>query len=256
VSSDQVLLSMSGVHAGYGSADVLHGIDLTLNRGQITAIMGANGAGKTTLLKAMMGLIPLSAGRIELAGQLLTGQDPTAISNLGMALVPEGRGVFASQSVESNLLAAGYPIRRDRRRLREAVKAIYERFPMLAERRKAKAGMLSGGQARVLSIAMALVTEPQLLLLDEPSLGLAPIVIDDVFDAIETFRAEGKTVLLVEQNADVALAAADHAHIMHLGRITVSGSADDLAHNDELESAYLGFAKRGLGATNRGGSAR
>jgi branched-chain amino acid transport system ATP-binding protein len=240
VNSDQVLLSVSGVRAGYGKADVLHGIDLTLMRGQITAIMGANGAGKSTLLKAMMGLIPLSAGRIELAGELLTGQECTAISNLGMALVPEGRGVFGSQSVESNLLAAGWPIRRDRQRLRRAVKDVYERFPLLAERRKTKAGSLSGGQARVLSIAMALVTEPQLLLLDEPSLGLAPIVIDDVFDVVEALRAEGRTILLVEQNADVALAAADDAHIMNLGRITLSGAAQDVAQDAGLEMAYLG----------------
>jgi branched-chain amino acid transport system ATP-binding protein len=238
--SDDVELSVNEVTVGYGQADVLHAVTLQLLRGHVTALMGANGAGKSSLLKAIMGLIPLTSGDIRLRDRSITGKSTTEISALGVALVPEGRGIFASQTLESNLLAAGWAVRSDRKRLRANVAEMYARFPLLARRRSSRAGTLSGGESRILSIAMALMTGPSVLLLDEPSLGLAPLVIDSVLDVIDGLKNEGKTILLVEQNAQVALEVSGDGHLLHLGHIVASGSPETLAQHEDLQEAYLG----------------
>jgi branched-chain amino acid transport system ATP-binding protein len=245
MSAAQPVLVVEGLHVGYGRADVLHGVDLALMPGRVTALMGANGAGKTSLLKAIMGLVPLSSGDIRLRGGSIAGRNATHMATLGLALVPEGRGIFPSQTVEANLLAAAWPIRARRRKLHDSAAQMYERFPLLARRRRARAGSLSGGEARILSIAMALMIEPQVLLLDEPSLGLAPVMIDSVLDVIEALRDEGRTILLVEQNAQAALAVSDDGHLLHLGRVVSSGRPEDLVRHEDLQEAYLGSKPAG-----------
>jgi branched-chain amino acid transport system ATP-binding protein len=236
----QPILATSEISAGYGQAEVLHRVDLTLGEGEVVALMGANGAGKTSLLKVIMGLLRTNSGDIRLRGERILGLSPTEICRRGVALVPEGRGVFASQSVESNLIAAAWAVGGRSRDLRNRAGKIYERFPLLGQRRALRAGTLSGGEARILSIAMALMLQPQVLLLDEPSLGLAPMMIDSVLDVVEELRDEGKAILLVEQNAQAALAVASAAHLLHLGRIVASGPAEELAHHEDLQEAYLG----------------
>jgi len=237
--ADEVL-AVHGLRVGYGGADVLHGVSVSLARGELTTIMGANGAGKTTLLKSIMGLVRVSEGDIRLQGESLVGKGSSEIAGLGVALVPEGRGIFPSQSIESNLCVGGWPLRGGRKVQRAMLTVVYDRFSTLYDRRTRKAGTLSGGEARLLSIAMALMADPIVLLLDEPSLGLAPLVIESVFGVIEALRDEGRSVLLVEQNAEMALRAADAAHIVHLGRVTMSGKPSELAGHPDVQAAYLG----------------
>ncbi|AKQ57015.1 ABC transporter ATP-binding protein [Bordetella hinzii] len=231
-------LTVRGLKAGYGRIEVLHGIDLDLPRGQLVALVGANGAGKTTLLRALSGLVPTRAGRVELLGRDISRDPPDSRVRAGLAQVLEGRQVFGPLSVEDNLLLGGY-VRA--RQARERMDEMFALFPVLAEKRALAAGTLSGGQQQMLAIARALMSRPRVLLLDEPSMGLAPLLVREVLDVVARLRDLDMPVLLVEQNARAALALADHAYVLEVGRITVSGSGQALLRDPRVMAAYLGL---------------
>ncbi len=231
-------LSVRGLKAGYGRIEVLHGIDLDLPRGRLVALVGANGAGKTTLLRTLSGLVPARAGRVELLGKDISRDPPDSRVRAGLAQVLEGRQVFGPLSVEDNLLLGGY-VRP--RQARERMDEMFALFPVLAEKRALAAGTLSGGQQQMLAIARALMSQPKVLLLDEPSMGLAPLLVREVLDVVARLRDLDMPVLLVEQNARAALALADHAYVLEVGRITVSGSGQALLRDPRVMEAYLGL---------------
>jgi branched-chain amino acid transport system ATP-binding protein len=232
-------LRVCEVSAGYGRVPVLKNVSLVAPAGQIVALMGANGAGKSTLLSCLMSLNPIMKGEIWFGDRRIDVLKTEQITKGGLALVPEGRRVFATQTIASNLLISSWP-RRKSGDLLELREQMYQRFPILGLRRRMRAGTLSGGEAQMLSIAMALMTEPKVLLLDEPSLGLAPLVIDQVYEHIQSLKEEGKTILLVEQNTDRALHIADQAYVLRLGEVVLNGSGASLADSPELRAAYLG----------------
>jgi branched-chain amino acid transport system ATP-binding protein len=233
------LLEVAGLTAGYGAAEVLHGVDLAVAEGGATAVLGANGAGKTTLLRAITGGVR-RAGRIAFDGTDIASRRTDQIARLGVGHVPQGRGTLDRLSVRENLLA-GALLRKDRREVRADVADCLRLFPRLAERIDASAGNLSGGEQQMLAIARALMGRPRLLLLDEPSLGLAPRVTAEVYAALRRLRAErGLTLLLVEQNARIALDLVDDAAVVEAGRLTLTGPAAEIAGNDAVRRAYLG----------------
>jgi len=232
-------LIVQGLVARYGRVEALHGVDLHVPQGCITCLVGANGAGKTTLLRALSGLLRPAAGSATWNGARLLGLPVHRIAALGIAHVPEGRKVFGGLSVAENLALGAWGLR-DRGvegRLRESV---LRRFPRLRERLTQKAGSLSGGEQQMLAVGRALMAAPRLLMLDEPSMGLAPLLEDEIFAAIAELRADGVTVLLVDQNASAALDIADTAYVLETGRIALSGRAADLAHDPAVAAAYLG----------------
>jgi branched-chain amino acid transport system ATP-binding protein len=232
------LLRVRELSAGYGPVEVLHGIDLDVEVGEVAVILGANGAGKTTTMRAISGMIP-RRGVIEVAGQIITRSSPDSIVRLGVAQVPQGRGTFTDLSVEDNLRAGAY-VRRDHE-VASDIDLWYETFPRLADRRAQKAGTLSGGEQQMLAIARALMSRPKLLLCDEPSLGLAPLITKELFQIIKRLNEQrGLTVLLVEQNANLALDIAQHVCLLENGRIAAAGSAADIAGDDAVRRAYLG----------------
>jgi branched-chain amino acid transport system ATP-binding protein len=232
------LLSVSGLRAGYGPVNVLEGIDIEVNEGEIVVILGANGAGKTTTMRAISGTIPRS-GSIALNGQDIAKSKPEAIVKAGIAQVPQGRGTFPELSVEDNLKVGAY-VRGDG--LDADLERWFAQFPRLAERRTQRAGSLSGGEQQMLAIARALMSRPKLLLCDEPSLGLAPLITKDLFGVIARLNAEeGLSVLLVEQNANLALKIAHRVYLLETGRIVASGTAAELEADDSVRKAYLGF---------------
>jgi branched-chain amino acid transport system ATP-binding protein len=229
------LLELSDVTARYGQVVALHGISLTVDDGEIVSILGANGAGKTTTLRAVSGTVR-RAGDVVLAGKRLQRATPEAVARAGVAHVPEGRGIFAELTVWENLRMGGYTARRP------DFATAFEYFPWLHERRSQQAGTLSGGEQQMLALARAFVTRPRLLMLDEPSLGLAPLVTREVFRVVtELNRQHGVAVLVVEQNAAVALAAAQRGYVLETGRVAVDGTADELKANDAVRTAYLGY---------------
>jgi branched-chain amino acid transport system ATP-binding protein len=232
------LLDVSGLEIAYGGIKAVKGIAIEVHEGELVTLIGANGAGKTTTLKALAGLLRPSRGRIEYNGRDITGTPAHELVGLGLALVPEGRGVFARLTVEENLAMGAY-IRRD-----AAVAADFERayalFPRLAERRRQLAGTLSGGEQQMLAIARALMSRPKLLLLDEPSMGLAPLMVQKIFETIKAVAAEGVTLLLVEQNAKRALEVCNRGYVMESGTIALADSAAALLVNPEVRRAYLG----------------
>jgi branched-chain amino acid transport system ATP-binding protein len=232
-------LRVCEMSAGYGKVAVLKKVSLIAPAGQIVALIGANGAGKSTFLRCIMSLNPIMRGEIWFGDARLDTLNTGQIARAGLALVPEGRRVFASQTIASNLLIGAWP-RRKSADLLERRDWMYERFPILGSRRRMHAGTLSGGEAQMLSIAMALMTEPRVLLLDEPSLGLAPLVIDQVYEHIQSLKEEGRTILLVEQNTDRALRIADEAFVLRLGEVVLQGTGASLANSPELKAAYLG----------------
>lgn len=232
-------LRVCGMSAGYGRVPVLKEVSLTASAGQVVALIGSNGAGKSTFLHCIMSLSPIMKGEIWFGETRLDTLSTEQITRTGLALVPEGRRVFASQTIASNLLIGAWA-RRKSADLLERRERMYDRFPILGSRRRMLAGTLSGGEAQMLSIAMALMTEPAVLLLDEPSLGLAPLIIDQVYEHIQALRDEGKTILLVEQNTDRALRIADEAFVLRLGEIVLHGTGASLADSAELKAAYLG----------------
>ncbi len=234
-----MLLEVRGLKVAYGGINAVKGIDLDVRAGEIVALIGANGAGKTTTLKALAGLLAPTAGSVHYDGQNVTGTPAFALVRRGLALVPEGRGVFARLTVEENLAMGAY-IRDDKAGIAHDREHAYATFPRLAERRGQLAGTLSGGEQQMLAIARALMCKPRLLLLDEPSMGLAPIVVQKIFETIRTVAREGVTLLLIEQNARLALQTCDRGYVMESGLITLSGEAKSLLDNPGVRRAYLG----------------
>jgi ABC-type branched-subunit amino acid transport system ATPase component len=235
----QVLLDVSELAVSYGAIRAVQDVSLQVNRGEIVALIGANGAGKSTVLNALSGLIPAHGGRARFDGLDLLGAQPQAIVRAGLVQVPEGREILARLSVQDNLSLGGWT-RSDRAAAASDIEAIMEQFPILRERRRLAAGQLSGGEQQILAIARALVAKPRLLLLDEPSLGLAPMLVETVFALVETIRDEGITVLLVEQNARRALELADRGYVVETGRVVLTGTGEDLSRDPEVQRAYLG----------------
>ncbi len=234
------MLALDAVEMAYGAIQAVKGVSLEIHAGEVVAIIGANGAGKSTLLKGIVGLERLNAGRLWIDGEDCTHMPPHLRGGLGFAFSPEGRGVFPDQTVRENLMLGAYTARRDTARVEALIAQEFERFPRLAEREHQLAGTLSGGEQQMLAISRALMSQPRLLLLDEPSLGLAPLIIADIFRSIRALRASGLTILLVEQMANQALAVADRAYVLETGRITLQGSGAELLNNPAVRAAYLG----------------
>jgi branched-chain amino acid transport system ATP-binding protein len=232
------MLAIGGLRSGYGKFEVLHDVGLTIEPGQIVALIGANGAGKTTLLKTISGLIRPTAGTIEFDGHDIARRAPHKIVALGLSQVPEGRAILKRMTVLDNLRMGAF-IRSDSE-IDSDIDAVFQRFPALAERRDRMAGTLSGGEQQMLAIGRALVARPRLLLLDEPSLGLAPKFITRIFLTLRELQKEGKTILLVEQNARQALQVADRGYVMERGRIVLSGTGQELLNMPEVQQTYLG----------------
>ena len=231
-------LSIRGLRSGYGKIEVLHDVTLDVARGQIVTLIGANGAGKTTLLKTISGLLRPSAGSITFEGKSIVRRPPHKIAELGISHVPEGRAILKRMTVIDNLRMGAY-VRNDSE-IAEDIEAALARFPLLSERRLQIAGTLSGGEQQMLAIGRALVARPRLLLFDEPSLGLAPKIVSQIFLTLRELKNEGKTILLVEQNARQALRVADHGYVLERGRIIYSGSGEELLNMPEVQRAYLG----------------
>ncbi len=234
------LLDVRGLGAQYGSTPVLHGIDFAVAEGGITAILGANGAGKTTLLRAVCNMIRTS-GEVRLAGTRIDGQATETIVRRGLAHVPDGRGTFMNLSVEDNLRLGAYT-RRDRAEVAGDCERMYAHFPRLKERRRQQAGTLSGGEEQMLAVSRALMLRPRLLLLDEPSFGLAPLIVQQLFGILRTInQSERIGMLLVEQNASMALALADQAYLLETGRVVMSGPAETIRNDEQVRRSYLGY---------------
>lgn len=233
------LLEVSGLKARYGPIEALHGLDFSVAKGQLVALVGANGAGKTTLLRVLSGVHRAATGTIRFDGVDISRLVPHKRVAIGICQVPEGRQVFGPMSVEDNILLGAY--RRQNAQLGERMEQAYSLFPVLKEKRKLPAGTLSGGQQQMLAIARALMGEPKLLLLDEPSLGLAPLLAAEILRVVDRLRRQGITILLVEQNARAALAIADVGYVVETGRILQSGSGLDLLESDDVKRAYLGM---------------
>lgn len=238
------ILKIQGLHAGYGRAEVLRGIHLEAAPGSIITVIGPNGAGKSTLLNALMGILP-SSGVIEYAGQSIASLPLEERVMLGIALVPERRELFGSMSVQDNLVLGAFrQVRLHNKQWREQMDVVFELFPRLKERRDQLAGTLSGGERQMLAVGRALMSRPSLLMLDEPSLGLAPLVVKEIFRTIDALRKTGVTTLLVEQNARAALETADYGYVLETGEIALQGPASDLATDPRVIDTYLGAARK------------
>lgn len=233
------MLEVKNLEVYYGSIHAIKNISFEVNEGEIITLIGANGAGKTTTLHSISGLIKPKSGEITFCGNNLMNTDAYKIPKLGLAQVPEGRRVFSKMSVLENLEMGAY-IRSDKQNLNKDFEMIFERLPRLKERRKQPAGTLSGGEQQMLAIGRALMSKPKMLLLDEPSMGLAPILVQEIFNIINDVNKDGVTILLVEQNAKMALNVADRAYVLETGSIAMSGNADDLSNDPEVNKAYLG----------------
>ena len=233
------ILEVKDLEVYYGVIQAIKGISFEVNQGEIIALIGANGAGKTTTLQTITGLIPSKAGTITYEGQDITKIPGYKLVGMGIAHVPEGRRVFAELSVLQNLKLGAYT-RNDKNEMEETLKMIYERFPRLEERKNQMAGTLSGGEQQMLAMGRALMSQPKIILMDEPSMGLSPIFVNEIFDIIKEVSESGTTVLLVEQNAKKALSIADRAYVLETGRITLEGKASDLLHDESVQKAYLG----------------
>ena len=233
------LLEVKNLEVYYGVICALKGISFEVNEGEIVSLIGANGAGKTTMMQSVVGLLPKRGGSVIFDGHDITRTPCHKIVSLGMTQVPEGRRIFQELSVYENLLMGAYTVK-DQQKFKADLEEIYERFPRLAERRNQIAGTLSGGEQQMLAMSRALMIHPKLLMLDEPSMGLAPILVDQIFDIIKELNAAGTTILLVEQNANKALEIADRAYVLETGSIMLSGTGAELARSDVVRKAYLG----------------
>lgn len=233
------LLEVKGLEVYYGVIQALKGIDFEVNEGEIVTLIGANGAGKTTTMQSIIGLIPPKAGTVSFEGKDITHLHCHKIVSLGMSQVPEGRRIFQELTVYQNLLMGAY-IQKDKKAIKEDIKKIYARFPRLEERKNQIAGTLSGGEQQMLAMGRALMSRPKLLMLDEPSMGLSPLLVDEVFTIIKDLNKEGTTVLLVEQNAGKSLAISDRAYVLENGKIVLSGTGEELLQSEEVKKAYLG----------------
>ena len=232
------LLKVEDVHVYYGAIHAIKGISFEVNQGEIVTLIGANGAGKSTTLNTVVGLLRPRSGHIEFDGKSIVGFPASKMVSLGMALCPEGRRIFQQMTVRENLEMGGYS--RPAAEIQESMDDVFHRFPRLKEREKQVAGTLSGGEQQMLAMGRALMSKPKLLMLDEPSMGLAPILVEQIFDIIKELHAAGTTILLVEQNAQMALSIADRAYVLGTGRITMSGPAADVLADDRVRATYLG----------------
>ena len=232
------MLKVEDLHVYYGSIHAIKGVSFEVNEREIVTLIGANGAGKSTTLNTVAGLLKARSGSITFEGKSLAGVPASKIVSLGMALCPEGRRVFQQMTVRENLEMGGYT--RQPSEIGPSLENVFERFPRLKERQKQVAGTLSGGEQQMLAMGRALMSKPKLLMLDEPSMGLAPILVEQIFDIIKELHQAGTTILLVEQNAQMALSIADRAYVLETGRITMEGKASELLHNDAVRKAYLG----------------
>ena len=233
------MLEVRNLHVHYGVIEAIKGIDFDVNQGEVIALIGANGAGKTTTLHTVSGLIAPSEGTITFEGKDITKTPGHKIVSMGMAHVPEGRRVFAELTVLQNLKMGAYT-RSDKKEIQGSLEMVYKRFPRLLERKNQLAGTLSGGEQQMLAMGRALMSKPSIILMDEPSMGLSPIFVNEIFDIIKEVSAQGTTVLLVEQNAKKALSIADRAYVLETGKIVLEGKASDLMNNDAIKKAYLG----------------
>jgi branched-chain amino acid transport system ATP-binding protein len=237
------LLQIKGLRAGYGKAEVLHGIDLHADKGSVITVIGPNGAGKSTLLNALMGILPATGG-IVFNGEEITALTLEERVMLGITLVPEKRELFGTMPVEDNLLLGGFRQKRlGNPRWRNRLDEVYQLFPRLKERRRQLAGTLSGGERQMLAVGRSLMSDPKLLMLDEPSLGLAPLIVREIFDIIDRLRQTGVTIVLVEQNARAALAVANHGYVLEMGELALEGPAAELAQDPRVIDTYLGAAR-------------
>ena len=239
MNSNAELLSIQDLHVAYGNILALQGISLEVREGEIVTLIGANGAGKSTLLRAISGMVPIRSGKINFGGADLGVVPAHRIVEMGVAHVPEGRGIFANLTVLENLTLATWS-RKDRQNLRQEYQHVFDLFPRLAERQGQLAGTLSGGEQQMLAVGRALMTRGRLLLLDEPSMGLAPVLVREIFQTLREINAAGTTILLVEQNARQALKLAHRGYVLETGRLTVAGPANDLMDNPSVKAAYLG----------------
>ena len=238
------MLKIRNLESGYGKLKVLKHISMHVDPGEIVTIIGANGAGKTTLLSTISGLLKVACGEMVFQGKEITGLAPSKIPALGCVMVPEGRQVFATMSVEENLILGGHVIQKQGKKVvSELLDHQYQLFPILKERRMQLAGTLSGGEQQMLAMGRALMSKPSLVMMDEPSTGLAPLIVKEIFEIIERLRDEGNTVLLVEQNAKAALSIADRGYVLETGKVIVQGPAEDLLANSAVQQAYLGREK-------------
>ncbi|MEK9802643.1 MAG: ABC transporter ATP-binding protein [Curvibacter sp.] len=236
--SQDVLLQVSGLKVSYGGIQAVKGVDFEVRRGELVCLIGSNGAGKTSTMKAVTGSLP-SSGSVHYLGKTLRGQGPWDLVRQGLAMVPEGRGVFTRMSIHENLLMGAF-VRNDADGIAADLDRAYTLFPRLKERQAQLAGTLSGGEQQMLAMGRALMSRPQLLLLDEPSMGLSPIMVDKIFEVVREVHSQGTTVLLVEQNASRALSIADRGYVMESGLITLDGPAQQLLHDPAVRAAYLG----------------
>lgn len=234
-----MMLEIENLEVYYGAINALKGISFSVEQGEIIALIGANGAGKTTTLHTITGLIPARSGTIRLNGKDITKTPAHKIVSMGMAHVPEGRRVFAQLSVYENLTLGAYT-RKDKAEIAESLEHVFERFPRLKERRTQSAGTLSGGEQQMLAMGRALMSKPSIILMDEPSMGLSPLYVNEIFDIIREINNSGTTVLLVEQNAKKALSMANRAYVLETGKIVLSGDAKELMDNEQVKKAYLG----------------
>ena len=231
------MLEIKDLHVNYGAVHALNGVSMTVKDGEIVSLIGANGAGKTTTLRTITGLEKAASGSITFDGHDLRKTEPSKIITLKLAHVPEGRHIFPQMTVEENLEMGAFTDPTD---MAKTMADVYERFPRLKERKRQLAGTLSGGEQQMLAMARALMSKPRLLMLDEPSMGLAPILVEQIFDIIRALHKSGTTILLVEQNAQMALSVANRAYVLETGKISMSGDAQELLHNDAVRKAYLG----------------
>ncbi|GAB7034170.1 ABC transporter ATP-binding protein [Streptomyces sp. NPDC021749] len=233
------LLEVEDLRVAYGKIEAVKGISFTVETGQVVTLIGTNGAGKTTTLRTLSGLLKPSSGKITFDGKPLTGTAAHKIVALGLAHSPEGRHLFPRLTIEENLQLGAF-LRKDKEGIDKDIQRVYDLFPILGERRKQASGTLSGGEQQMLAMGRALMSRPKLLMLDEPSMGLSPIMMKKIMDTIRDLREQGTTILLVEQNAQAALTLADHAHVMEIGRIALSGTGQHLLHDESVRKAYLG----------------
>ena len=233
------MLTVKSLESGYGKIKALFGIDLEINSGEIVALIGANGAGKTTFLKTVSGLIPVTGGTISFMGETLNNLPPEKIAHMGISHVPEGRMVFTQRSVETNLQMGAFG-RKDKKEIRRDMEKYYEMFPILGDRKNQKAGTLSGGEQQMLAMARGLMKRPKLLFLDEPSMGLAPLLVNQIFKIVKELNKTGLSILLVEQNVKKALKITQRAYVIELGKIVHQGNSSDLLNSDEIRKSYLG----------------
>lgn len=233
------MLKIEDLQLNYGVIKALKGINLEVNEGEIVTLIGANGAGKTSTLKAISGIEKISGGKITFNGEDISKMNAQDIVKIGISQVPEGRHIFAGMTVLENLELGAY-LRKDKAGIKQDLEKVYERFPILKERSKQNAATLSGGEQQMLAMGRALMSKPKILLLDEPSMGLAPILVKEIFSIIEDIKKQGTTVLLVEQNARMALSIADRAYVMETGNIVLSGTGKELMNSEDIQKAYLG----------------